>query len=220
MNWLLKRGQKLPKHHGMANIIFLDFGNSYYLLYYPTFTILHRDRLLAVAVNSGYSFWWDVTNDWGLTLLQSVSRNARSSSPPRTPLRFQKTDFSTSPSPLSGEDEEGSSTTLRGASPHESRPTPQYPRGLRPILLFNDPIVYYIAISLNLVLRLTWSLKLSSHLHSMADLESGVFLMEALELIRRWVWVFFRIEWEAVKKGVSMMDDDGPTRESHELSGL
>lgn len=73
--------------------------------------------------------------------------------------------------------------------------------GLRPLLLFNDPFVYYMAIGLNLVLRFTWSLKLSSHLHMLAELEGGIFIVEALELIRRWVWVFFRIEWEAVKKG-------------------
>jgi len=34
----------------------------------------------------------------------------------------------------------------------------------------------------------------------LADIEGGVFLLEALEIIRRWVWVFFRIEWETVKK--------------------
>lgn len=73
-------------------------------------------------------------------------------------------------------------------------------RGLRPYLLFNDSFVYYIAIGLNLVLRLVWSLKLSSHLHTLTDLEGGIFLMEALEIMRRWVWVFFRIEWEMVKK--------------------
>ena len=28
-----------------------------------------RARVLAVLVNSLYSFWWDVTNDWGLSLL-------------------------------------------------------------------------------------------------------------------------------------------------------
>lgn len=78
--------------------------------------------------------------------------------------------------------------------------TTSHPFGLRDPLLFRDSIVYYIAVLLNFVLRFTWSLKLSSHLHSVAELESGVFLMEALELIRRWMWVFFRVEWEIVKK--------------------
>ena len=130
----------------------------------------------------------------------------------------QKSNSSTSLS-LSHDEDEG----LGGASnPRLSRSTHRsYPRGLRPVLLFNDPIVYYIAISLNLILRLTWSLKLSSHLLFVDELESGVFLMETLELIRRWVWVFFRIEWEAVRRGVGTVGDDGVIlREVREQDGL
>ena len=73
--------------------------------------------------------------------------------------------------------------------------------GLRPTLLLPDPLVYHLFALIDLVLRFTWSLKLSSHLHTISEIESGVFMMEALELIRRWMWVFVRIEWEAVKKG-------------------
>lgn len=149
--------------------------------------------LLAVAINSGYSFWWDVTNDWGLSLLSPeksdsmkyLLRSPVSSRPPGTPISPVWT-----PQPDVGFPS-GTSHTL----------APQRrPRGLRPHLLFNDSFVYYIAIGLNLVLRLVWSLKLSSHLHTLTDLEGGIFLMEALEIMRRWVWVFFRIEWEMVKK--------------------
>jgi hypothetical protein len=60
--------------------------------------------------------------------------------------------------------------------------------------------VYHIFTLLDFILRLTWSLKLSSHLHTIAEIESGVFMMEALELLRRWMWVFVRVEWEAVKQ--------------------
>jgi hypothetical protein len=72
--------------------------------------------------------------------------------------------------------------------------------GLRPRLLFPDPLVYHLFIAIDLILRFTWSLKLSSHLHTISEIESGVFLMEALELFRRWMWVFLRTEWEVVKK--------------------
>lgn len=72
---------------------------------------------------------------------------------------------------------------------------------LRPVLLLPDPLIYYLAISLDLILRFTWSLKLSSHLHEIHEIESGIFLMEALEVARRWMWVFLRVEWEAVRKG-------------------
>ena len=71
--------------------------------------------------------------------------------------------------------------------------------GLRPILLLPDPLVYHLFAAIDLILRFTWSLKLSSHLHTISEIESGVFMMEALELMRRWMWVFVRIEWEAVK---------------------
>jgi hypothetical protein len=71
--------------------------------------------------------------------------------------------------------------------------------GLRPQLLFSDPMIYYIAIFVNFILRFTWSLKLSSHLHHAVDLEVGVFLIEALEILRRWIWVFLRMEWEALR---------------------
>lgn len=72
--------------------------------------------------------------------------------------------------------------------------------GLRQRLLFSDPLVYHLAIAIDFILRFTWSLKLSSHLHTVSEIESGVFIMEALELFRRWMWVFLRIEWEVVKK--------------------
>lgn len=172
-----------------------------------------------MAVNSVYSFWWDVTNDWGLSLLQSLSGDVSSISSPRPLFRPQFGPESATSSLPTSQAEDGTSAAVPDVShPQTVPPTQQpYPRGLRPVLLFNDPTVYYIAISLNLVLRLTWSLKLSSHLHSVADLEGGVFLVETLELIRRWVWVFFRVEWEAVKKGVSTVDEDGRTREAHEL---
>ncbi len=89
-----------------------------------------------------------------------------------------------------------------------------YPWGLRSTLLFPRPI-YPIVILLNLVLRLTWSVKLSSHLHHSSsstslggDSDSGfyvpgaavIFWIEVAELFRRWIWVFFRVEWECVRK--------------------
>jgi hypothetical protein len=44
--------------------------------------------------------------------------------------------------------------------------------------------------------RLTWSIKLSPHLHHVNELEGGIFFMETLEVIRRWIWIFFRFEAE------------------------
>lgn len=69
------------------------------------------------------------------------------------------------------------------------------------MLLYPLP-VYPLVIFLNLVLRLTWSVKLSSHLHSQSSEGSVViFWLEMAEMVRRWMWVFLRVEWEVVKKG-------------------
>jgi hypothetical protein len=90
-------------------------------------------------------------------------------------------------------------TSWFSALPFRNMPNPLL-FGLRQRLLFPDPVVYHLFIAIDFVLRFTWSLKLSSHLHTIAEIESGVFMMEALELMRRWMWVFLRTEWEVVKK--------------------
>lgn len=127
-------------------------------------------------VNSVYSFWWDVTNDWGLSMLK-FSTPFSSRKRPSTPAE---------PTPW-------------GTQKSTDLDTPSAYFGLRSQLIFNDPMIYYVAIFINFILRFTWSLKLSSHLHYVADLEAGVFMIEALEVIRRWIWVFIRVEWEVLK---------------------
>ena len=57
-------------------------------------------------------------------------------------------------------------------------------------------MMYYTAIVLDFILRMTWSLKLSPHLDHWNDLEGGIFGLEVLEVARRWVWIFFRVETE------------------------
>ena len=47
---------------------------------------------------------------------------------------------------------------------------------------------------------MSWSLRLSSHLHSARDDSVAVFALEIAEIFRRWLWVFIRVEWELVKK--------------------
>ena len=61
------------------------------------------------------------------------------------------------------------------------------------------PMTYQIIVVLDLILRFLWSIKLSSHLHHIVELEAGVFFIEALEIVRRWAWVFLRVEWEFVR---------------------
>lgn len=96
------------------------------------------------------------------------------------------------------------------ATNHERQ---QHPYGLRSTLLFPLP-VYPLLVFLNLVLRLTWSIKLSSHLHSKTDGSVAIFWLEMAEVVRRWMWVFVRVEWEVIKRGqhggrrdVMLLDD-------------
>ncbi|TVY82634.1 Protein ERD1-like protein [Lachnellula suecica] len=110
-------------------------------------TAVYRFWVLAVFVNSFYSFYWDVAKDWDLTLF----------------------------------------TAQRAHS------------GLRQRRYFPFKEMYYVAIGADLLLRCTWSLKLSPHLDHFADFESGIFLMEILEVGRRWMWIFFRVETEWVR---------------------
>ncbi|KAG2356458.1 EXS family-domain-containing protein [Suillus spraguei] len=159
---------------------------------------LFRLWLLAAVVNSLYSFWWDLTNDWGLNLLKS--RSAESQSNPR-PLVLPSLHSKTSPIT-------GSSNAHIVTQPHTSSShqvlggaiysQQSYPYGLRPVLLYPLP-VYPLVMFFNLVLRMTWSIKLSSHLHSQSEGSALILWLEVAELLRRWMWVFIRVEWEVVK---------------------
>eukprot|EP00051_Salpingoeca_urceolata_P001487 m.41349 g.41349 ORF g.41349 m.41349 type:complete len:378 (+) comp11451_c0_seq1:253-1386(+) len=73
---------------------------------------------------------------------------------------------------------------------------------LRSELRYGSPLVYYAAVGQDLLLRLCWSLKLSSHLRKHATGEAFTFLFEVLEVFRRLVWNFFRVEWQSIKEGI------------------
>jgi hypothetical protein len=202
---------------------------------------LFRLWLLAVVVNSMFSFWWDVEMDWGLrlcevdtwlgegrgqgripgggghdrrgsmadaTLVATIKRLIRrgsSISHHRSPLPTPSPVFAQlehlPPIPSLSPRQPNLLLSSPGSSPGSTSQPRFFAFGLRPQLLLPDPIVYHLFTAIDLVLRLTWSLKLSSHLHTISEIESGVFMMEALELLRRWMWVFVRVEWEAVKMG-------------------
>ncbi|KAI9850574.1 MAG: protein-ER retention protein [Thelocarpon superellum] len=88
------------------------------------------------------------------------------------------------------------------------RENPDHPYGLRRHRCFKSPRTYYTAIVVDLLLRCTWSFKLSPHLDHFNDLEGGIFAMEFLEVLRRWVWVFFRVETEWVRNNRGPAPDD------------
>lgn len=61
------------------------------------------------------------------------------------------------------------------------------------VLIYMELQVYVWVIGSNLVLRCTWTYKLSAHLrHNYLT----VFTIAALEIFRRFQWIFFRVENE------------------------
>jgi len=101
-------------------------------------------------------------------------------------------------------------------SSSRERTANSHPWGLRRRLYFPVHDVYYVAIGLDFILRCTWSLKLSPHLDHFNDLEGGIFVMELLEVLRRWIWIFFRVETEWVRHSSSGM---GPMGQEDILMG-
>ncbi|CAN8099413.1 unnamed protein product [Discula destructiva] len=82
-------------------------------------------------------------------------------------------------------------------SGRRERTAPDHAPGLRRRLMIgNGPPTYYVVIAMDLLLRCTWSLKLSPHLDHISDFEASIFIIEFLEVLRRWVWIFFRVETE------------------------
>ena len=78
------------------------------------------------------------------------------------------------------------------------RSSAEYPFGLRKNRHFVAVEFYYVAVGLDLLLRFAWSVKLSPHLDFLNEMEGGIFMLELLEVFRRWVWLFFRVEKEFV----------------------
>ena len=76
---------------------------------------------------------------------------------------------------------------------------PEKPFGLRQHRIFRLPVIYYAVIVFDLIFRFAWSMKLSLHLVYLDGIEGGIFLLEIMELLRRWVWVYFRVETEYVR---------------------
>ena len=78
---------------------------------------------------------------------------------------------------------------------------------LRPRLEYKWKSLYYLAIIEDLILRFAWSLKLSLGLHLRAQLNLFYTLLAGLEIFRRFVWNFYRVEYEHVKIATTQMCD-------------
>uniref|UniRef100_D8Q8S3 EXS domain-containing protein n=1 Tax=Schizophyllum commune (strain H4-8 / FGSC 9210) TaxID=578458 RepID=D8Q8S3_SCHCM len=183
--------------------------------------LLFRLWVLAALVNSLYSYWWDVSNDWGFALLKPTPPDPTTRLPRRLVLPHLHSgvplidDAGRSLSPEAVRNYGHTRTFSAGhrrTNSLSASPGGWLVSRLRPTLLFPRPkLTYGTLLIVNLILRLSWSAKLSPHLHRALDggthtrfgdaVHMGVWVLELAEIVRRWLWVFVRVEWELIRKG-------------------
>jgi hypothetical protein len=71
-------------------------------------------------------------------------------------------------------------------------------RQMRMDLQFSKPAVYYAAIVADFLVRFSWSVRLRIEVQ---DFTPAGYIMELAEILRRWMWVIFRLEREWVGRG-------------------
>ncbi|XP_065174516.1 solute carrier family 53 member 1-like [Sycon ciliatum] len=80
---------------------------------------------------------------------------------------------------------------------------------LRPCLLYRRRWLYYCAMVLDIVLRFAWTMKMSLNVSIWFGSDMLLLFLGASELVRRFVWNFFRLEHEQVKHYESLRDTLG-----------
>ncbi|RWV94789.1 hypothetical protein GW17_00042639 [Ensete ventricosum] len=130
------------KYSTAVPVIFLS-ALKYHVLPVSWTNFYHPLWLISSVINSLYSFYWDVTRDWDLSVFSRI---------------------------------------FKLKNPH-----------ICTNLFYGRIWVYYWVIGSNLILRCTWTYKLSAHLRHN---HLTVFTITALEIMRRFQWIFFRVENE------------------------
>ncbi|KAJ1942591.1 protein-ER retention protein [Kickxella alabastrina] len=169
--------------------------------------------IVSVAFNSLYSYYWDVALDWSLGHMDNGSKLSDLVAPPSSPRlsqvpQVQQQQRLRRPRAVSNEEHNVSVDALdssdrmpgswhAGSADNGSVAWRSgFPRFLRPRLCFGSPEVYYVAMAVDFLLRITWTMKLTSYVQ--IDLMAyGGFWLNVLEIYRRWQWTFLRIEKEA-----------------------
>ncbi|THU74200.1 hypothetical protein C4D60_Mb04t30860 [Musa balbisiana] len=143
------------KYSTAVPVIFLS-ALKYHVLPLSWTNFYHPLWLISSVINSLYSFYWDVTRDWDLSVFSRIFKFKN----PHicTNLFYRRIWVYTWESPT-----------------------------------ISDHNVYYWVIGSNLILRCTWTYKLSAHLRHN---HLTVFTITALEIMRRFQWIFFRVENE------------------------
>ncbi|KAE8715247.1 SPX and EXS domain-containing protein 1-like isoform X3 [Hibiscus syriacus] len=153
------------KYSTAVPVIFLS-ALKYHVLPDRWTYVYRRLWLFSSFVNSLYSFYWDVTRDWDLSVFTRI-------------FKFNKPNCCSN-------------------------------------LLYGRQWVYFWVLGSNLVLRCTWTYKLSAHLrHNYLT----VFTVTTLEMLRRFQWIFFRVEneWNKITKSSSQIPMADIPREDEKL---
>jgi EXS family len=139
-----------------------------------------------------------VENDWGLNLFRSQSAED-SQKRPSPPKRLVLPRLHTSVFSVPEDTDDTSSEKPR--LPDELFAHQHIFRSrLRPTLLFPS-VVYLGVVLLNFMLRLTWLMRPLGFVEVQSHAGLANFCLQMGELVRRWIWVFIRVEWEMIKKG-------------------
>lgn len=155
--------------------------------------------ILACSINSIYSSWWDIVNDWGISR-REIIRWYRLSHPDHR----KRVDETSSGLPL---------TTSSNSPPTGHHHHPISLPGHR--ILFDQQTWwgYLILIAINLTLRMTWTIGIFVRPPKMMGIRLS-FLIELIEIIRRSIWCLVRLEWEEINRKRSndyyleLTDDD------------
>lgn len=157
------------KASSYANRIHLFNAIKYSTAFLPTICmILMRQSflksnyawILYSLINSSYSFFWDISNDWNFGFFY------------------------------------------------------RYIKGNKDLPIFRSHLIYnskfyYLAILVDFSLRFIWVFKVLASppidsgfmfmMYSLFNTESGSFFLQLLEICRRWVWIFIKVETEYIK---------------------
>ncbi|KAA1134482.1 hypothetical protein PGTUg99_002320 [Puccinia graminis f. sp. tritici] len=137
--------------------------------------------VLACLLNSLYSSYWDIVNDWGISLSQIRSWYHHHHSHHHHPHHHHHYHQVHRKADLEEEQEELAPSSPSGQAPNR-------------LLFPGDRWWIYVAvIVLNLALRHTWIIALFTTSHHSGPKLS--FLLQALELLRRAIWILVRLEW-------------------------
>ncbi|KAJ2451979.1 protein-ER retention protein [Coemansia sp. RSA 2424] len=161
----------------------------------PTFGLW----VLAVAFNSLYSYYWDVAFDWNLGHTSSGWKLA-DLVVPHAATRSSSPGIVDEMAELAAPRELVTPADALARDMYAPMAKRSFPRLLRPRLRFTRSWLYYVAMAIDFLLRITWTMKLSSYIR-IDQMAFGGFWLNVLEVYRRWQWTFLRIEKEAAAGG-------------------